>query len=145
MSTPHSFGNDRVGLADPNIPFSKADKHNICRVCKNVTHDHDNVVGRKCGDLVCPRVQVTNYPVDGRRRAYRDSFPNLNWLRAPMSKPNSRGAPAAASGNAPAQAPAASSGIDRDEKLRLVVDEFITKNSPLTAEERERALFNQYR
>ena len=83
------------------------------------------------------RVQVTNYPVDSRWRAYKDSFPNLNWLPESENKPHSRGAPAASSGNAPAQTPAASSGINRDEKLPLVADEFITKNSPLTVEQTE--------
>jgi hypothetical protein len=137
MSTPHSFGNEGVGLTEENIPYSKADRHKVCRLCKNVTHDDDNVVGHICGDLVCPRVQITNYPVDSRWRAYRESFPNLNWLKVPMSNPHSREAPAASSGNAPVQAPAAPSGINREEKLLLAIDEFITKNSPLTAEERE--------
>ena len=136
MSTPHSFGNEGVGLTESNIPYAKADQRNICRVCNNVTHDHDNVVGHKCGDLVCPSVQVTNYPVDSRWRAYKDSFPNLNWLPESETKPHSRGAPAASSGNAPAQTPAASSGINRNGKLLLVADAFITKNSPLTVEQK---------
>jgi hypothetical protein len=54
-----------------------------------------------------------------------------------MSTPHSGGAPAASSGSAPAQTPAASSGTNRHEKILLVADEFITKNSPLTVGQRE--------
>ena len=31
MSTPHSFGNEGVGLTQENNPYSKADRHKVCR------------------------------------------------------------------------------------------------------------------
>ena len=80
MSPPNPFGNEEVRLTDEGIPYAMADRHKVCKVWNNVTHDHDNVVGHKSGDLVCPSVQITNYPVDSRWKAYKESFPNLNWI-----------------------------------------------------------------
>ncbi len=92
-------------------------------------------------------MQHRNHPVDDRWKAYKEAFPKLNWIAELEEKPRFTGlfteaqAPATSSGTNPTvQTPATSSGIKPNEKILsfdMLADEFTTKNSPLTVEQRE--------
>ena len=142
MSPPgNSVENGEVCLTEENIPYVAADRLTVCKICNNLTHDHCNVIGHQAGDLVCPNVRFKFYPVNIRWKAYEESFPKANWISEEQKKPKVKRTPATSSGINPpkpaVQIPAAVSGINPEEKILLLADEFLTKNSILTFEQRQ--------
>ena len=134
-----------VCLTKENIPYAVADRLTVCKICRNLTHDHCNVIGHQAGDLVCPNVRFKFYPVNIRWQAYEESFPKSNWVNQRFSEEHQKFSEeqktkvkktSSASSGTNQQIPAVS-GIHPQEKILLIADDFLNKTSVLTLEQRQ--------